>query len=106
VRAAGIPLYIAGSLVLENYPLGPLAGTAFNLTLLSYNGSMDMGLNMDAAAIAEPGLLRDELVKAFTQIVKRDPSPVESVPSTPSPSELATSEKKQTTTKRWWRRSQ
>ncbi|MBM3638679.1 MAG: DUF1298 domain-containing protein [Actinobacteria bacterium] len=105
VRAAGIPLYIAGALVLENYPLGPLAGTAFNLTLLSYNGSMDMGLNMDAAAIAEPALLRDELVKAFTQIVKRDPTPAETVPSAPALSEPATSEKNQTTKKRWWRRS-
>jgi hypothetical protein len=104
-RAAGIPLYIAGSLVLENYPLGPLAGTAFNLTLLSYNGSMDMGLNMDAAAITEPGLLRDELVKAFTQIVKRDPTPTEAVPREPNNSETATSEKKQATKKRWWRRS-
>ena len=34
--------------------MGPLAGVAFNLTLLSYNGSLDMGLNIDAAAVAEP----------------------------------------------------
>ena len=100
VRAAGIPLYIAGALVLENYPLGPLAGTAFNLTLLSYNGSMDMGLNMDSAAIAEPGLLRDELVKAFTQLVKIDPTPPEVLSAFAAPVVPA-----EITKKRWWQRS-
>ena len=100
VRAAGIPLYIAGALVLENYPLGPLAGTAFNLTLLSYNGSMDMGLNMDAAAVAEPALLRDELVKAFTQIVKLDPTPPEVATTLAAPTVPT-----EPTKKRWWQRS-
>ena len=100
VRAAGIPLYIAGALVLENYPLGPLAGTAFNLTLLSYNGSMDMGLNMDAAAVAEPALLRDELVKAFTQIVKLDPMPPEVATTLAAPTVPT-----EPTKKRWWQRS-
>ena len=38
VRGGPIPLYIAGGLIEANYPLGPLAGTAFNLTLLSYDG--------------------------------------------------------------------
>ena len=91
---------IAGALVLENYPLGPLAGTAFNLTLLSYNGSMDMGLNMDAAAVAEPALLRDELVKAFTQIVKLDPTPPEVATTLAAPTVPT-----EPTKKRWWQRS-
>src|SRR5262249_30011721 len=57
VRAAPFPVYIAGAEVLENYPIGPLGGVAFNLTLLSYDGSLDMGLHIDARAIAEPALL-------------------------------------------------
>ena len=52
-----MPVYIAGAQLLENYPIGPLAGVAFNLTLLSYKGSLDMGLNIDAAAVAEPARL-------------------------------------------------
>ena len=38
---------------------------AFNLTLLSYLGSLDMGVNIDTAAVADPGLLHDCLCGAF-----------------------------------------
>jgi hypothetical protein len=47
VRGAPMPLYMAGAQLLENYPVGPLGGVAFNLTLLSYNHSLDMGVNID-----------------------------------------------------------
>ena len=43
VRAAPFAVYIAGAKVLENYPIGPLGGVAFNLTLMSYDGSLDIG---------------------------------------------------------------
>ncbi|MCU1359446.1 MAG: putative diacylglycerol acyltransferase, partial [Ilumatobacteraceae bacterium] len=46
VRGAPMALYMAGAQLLENYPVGPLAGVAFNLTLLSYNHSLDMGVNI------------------------------------------------------------
>jgi hypothetical protein len=69
VKAAPMPIYIAGAELLENYPLGPLAGVAFNLTLLSYNGSLDMGLNIDAAAVTEPGLLGKHLDASFTALI-------------------------------------
>ena len=69
VKAAPMPVYIAGAQLLENYPLGPLAGVAFNLTLLSYDGSLDMGINIDAAAVAEPELLAKHLDAAFADLV-------------------------------------
>ncbi len=68
VRAAPFPLYIAGAKIVENYPVGPLAGVAFNLTLLSYDGSLDMGLNIDAAAVAEPERLRTAIERAFAEL--------------------------------------
>ena len=71
VRAASFPVFIAGAEVLQNHPIGPLAGVAFNLTLMSYNGSLDMGLNIDTAAIAQPELLRKLLVaslRGFTRL--------------------------------------
>ena len=68
VRAAPVPLYMAGAELLENYPVGPLAGVAFNLTLLSYNHSLDMGVNIDTAAVAEPERLRDCLQNAFNEL--------------------------------------
>jgi WS/DGAT/MGAT family acyltransferase len=69
VRGAPIPLYIAGAEILQNYAVGPLAGVAYNLTLLSYNHSLDMGVNIDTAAVTEPELLRECLEKAFADLI-------------------------------------
>ena len=55
VRGAPFPLYIAGARILANYPVGPCAGTAWNLTLMSYDGHLDMGLNCDSGAVEDPG---------------------------------------------------
>jgi hypothetical protein len=74
VRGSPVPCYIAGAKLLENYPIGPLAGVAFNLTLLSYAGSLDMGLHLDPAAVTEPDLLRksiEDAVTAFVAVGKR-----------------------------------
>jgi hypothetical protein len=75
VRGAGIPLYISGALVLENYPLGPLGGVAFNLTMLSYNGSLDMGLNVDTEAVAYPVLLSQCINESLHEIAGYAPTP-------------------------------
>ena len=68
VRAADFPCYIAGARILANYAVGPLAGVAFNLTLISYCGSLDMGLNVDAAAVEDPALLRACMEAAFREL--------------------------------------
>ena len=68
VRGAPVPLYVAGAEMLENYAVGPLAGVAYNLTLLSYNHSLDMGVNIDTAAVTEPELLRACLERAFNDL--------------------------------------
>jgi diacylglycerol O-acyltransferase len=70
VRGAPMPLYMAGAQLLENYPVGPLGGVAFNLTLLSYNHSLDMGINLDRAAVTEPELLRKCMERAFGALLK------------------------------------
>jgi WS/DGAT/MGAT family acyltransferase len=69
VRGAPVPLYVAGAQILENYAVGPLGGVAYNLTLLSYNHSLDMGVNIDTAAVTEPVLLRECLEKAFADLI-------------------------------------
>ncbi len=59
VRGAPFDLWIAGSHVEANHPFGPTAGVAFNATVLSYRGTLDLGLNVDTGAVADaPGLLR------------------------------------------------
>jgi WS/DGAT/MGAT family acyltransferase len=69
VRAAPVPMYVAGAEILQNYAVGPLGGVAYNLTLLSYNHSLDMGVNIDTAAVTEPELLRECLEKAFADLI-------------------------------------
>ncbi len=61
VRGAPFPLYIAGARMLANHPVGPTGGTAWNLTLMSYDGSLDLGLNVDAGAVEDPVALRAAL---------------------------------------------
>ncbi len=69
VRGAPFPLFIAGAEILANHPIGPLAGTAWNLTTMSVNGSLDMGLHVDAGSVAEPVLLRTCIESAFDELL-------------------------------------
>jgi diacylglycerol O-acyltransferase / wax synthase len=69
VKGSPIPMYVAGAQLVENYPVGPLGGVAFNLTLLSYLGSLDMCLNIDTSAVAEPQLLAKSLERAFRDLL-------------------------------------
>ena len=70
VRGSPVPMYICGAQLLHNYPIGPLAGVAFNLTLLSYLGSLDMGMNVDAAAVTEPALLAKLIERSFKDLLR------------------------------------
>lgn len=70
VRGAPFPLYIAGARILSNHPIGPTGGTAWNLTLMSYDGSLDMGLNVDSGAVEEPELLRDLIEASMEELVQ------------------------------------
>jgi diacylglycerol O-acyltransferase len=68
VKASPVPCYIAGAQILEIYPVGPLAGVAFNMTLISYVGSLDIGVNIDTAAVLQPDLLIECLNTAFKDL--------------------------------------
>lgn len=91
VRSGGIPLFIAGGLITENYPVGPLGGVAFNATLLSYNGSLDIGIHIDSAAVEQPELLRDEIERSLNKLIAAAPAPA-------VPAAATTSRAK------WWKR--
>lgn len=69
VRGAPFDLYIGGAKITGNFPIGPMAGTAFNLTTLSFAGNLDMGCVMDTAAIDDPALLRSCLVRSFDELL-------------------------------------
>ncbi|MEZ5240058.1 MAG: WS/DGAT domain-containing protein [Microthrixaceae bacterium] len=68
VRAAPFDLYMGGALLEANYPVGPLAGTAFNLTTMSYRGSLWLGLHVDTAAVQDPPQLLELLVEAYEEL--------------------------------------
>ena len=68
VKGSPVAVYISGAQLLENYPIGPLAGVAFNVTLLSYLGSLDVGINVDTAAVAEPERLARLLQRALRNL--------------------------------------
>lgn len=73
VRGAPFELYFAGGRIEANHPIGPMAGTAFNLTTLSYRGSLDMGLVCDLAAIDDPVRLRELLELSFDELLAAAP---------------------------------
>ena len=70
VRAAPFDLYMAGALAESNYPAGPIAGTAWNLTTMSYRGVLNMGLHSDTAAVAEPEALAADIADSFAELIE------------------------------------
>jgi diacylglycerol O-acyltransferase len=70
VRGAPFDLYVAGARILSNHPFGPTGGTAFNSTVLSYKGSMDVGVNIDTAAVDDPGLLKTCIEEGVAEVLK------------------------------------
>jgi hypothetical protein len=69
VKAAPFPTYMSGALITQNVTMGPVAGTAYNLTLLSYNGSLDIGAFIDPVAVEDPTDLRRCMEEAYADLI-------------------------------------
>ena len=74
VRASPVPAYVTGAKMLENYAVGPLGGVAFNATMISYDGNLDIGINVDAAAVEHPGRMAELLGESFTALQQAKPA--------------------------------
>lgn len=70
VPGAPIPVFIAGAKVEANFAFGPLAGAATNVTLLSYQDEVHVGVNMDPAAIPDTDVFMDCMREGFEEICK------------------------------------
>jgi WS/DGAT/MGAT family acyltransferase len=70
LRGARSTRYICGSEVLESYAYGPLAGTAFNLTAMSYHGSLCLALFVDPVAVSSPADLRADMEGAYARLIE------------------------------------
>ncbi len=69
LRGSKVPLYISGARAERNFPFGPLAGTAFNMTTMSYAGQLDMGLFVDPVAVDDVAGLRDHVEAAYEELI-------------------------------------
>lgn len=69
VKGSPLELFVSGARVISNHAVGPLGGVAFNVTLLSYLGRLDMGMNIDRRALAEPELLTRSIGDAVADFV-------------------------------------
>lgn len=69
VTGPAVPMWLAGVPVTGMTPVGPRSGSAINATLLSYCGTASVGLNVDPAAVPDPGVLVDCLGAAFDEAV-------------------------------------
>lgn len=70
VKAAPFDLYIAGGFMEANYPIGPLAGTAFNLTTMSYRGWLFLGLHVDPVAVEDPQELLAAIEASYDDLLR------------------------------------
>ncbi len=62
------PVWVAGSRVEALYGFGPLGGAAINVTLFSYDGMLDIGVNSDRAAVTQPDRLAALIEKGLGRV--------------------------------------
>jgi WS/DGAT/MGAT family acyltransferase len=65
LRGSPVDLYLGGARIEANFPMGPRAGCGLNVTLLSYRDSLDMGINVDPAAVTDAATLLDCFDESF-----------------------------------------
>jgi hypothetical protein len=65
----GRTLYLAGARVARVYPLGPRPGVAAMVTMLSYEGTCCVGLNMDPAVIGDEKVFAACLRDGFDEVM-------------------------------------
>jgi hypothetical protein len=69
LRAAPFTTYMSGAKVTDTITMGPVAGTAFNLTTISYDGHLHLGFFVDPVAVADPADLRACMAEAYTELL-------------------------------------
>lgn len=74
VRGAPVEVYVGGAKALACYPMGPVAGTAWNITMLSYAGTMNIGVQVDPAAVEDTDLLMRSLREAYAELITAIPA--------------------------------
>jgi WS/DGAT/MGAT family acyltransferase len=63
------PVYVAGARVEHMFGFGPLSGAAANVTLFSYDGELQFGINTDPAAVSDPELFVECLERGVAEVL-------------------------------------
>ena len=61
--------WMAGARVEGSWPMGPRVGCAVNLTLLTFGDRLDLGINLDPAAVTDPGAFLECLRDSFDALL-------------------------------------
>jgi diacylglycerol O-acyltransferase len=69
MRGAPVPTYVSGARILWTGTLGPVAGTAFNVTAMSFDDSFDMGLHVDPVAVDDCADLHRCIGEGFRELL-------------------------------------
>jgi len=63
------PRFLAGARVLGSWPFGPRVGCAVNLTLVTCGDRLDLGINLDPAAVGDPAAFVECLRESFAALL-------------------------------------
>ena len=65
------PLYLAGAELVAAYPMGPVfEGAGLNITVLSYQGSIDFGFNAATNAVPDLWTMAEQVEPAYAELVE------------------------------------
>ena len=59
----------AGAEIVQQFPFGPLSGSAANITLLSWLDQVCIGVNVDPAAVTDPAAFHTCLEAGFDEVL-------------------------------------
>ena len=69
VPGVPFPIFLAGAPVTGYFSFSPTIGSAINVTLISYAGTCCIGVNVDAAAVADVPLMMECLAEGFQEVL-------------------------------------
>ena len=64
-----VEVFVAGARVEAFYPFGPPLGSSANITLVSYDGMCNIGINTDGGAVPDPDVLKECLREGFDEVL-------------------------------------
>ncbi len=68
LRGSPVPLFLAGSHILGSYPMGPRTGCALTVTMMTYCDDVQVGLNIDPAAIVDVAAFMRDVRDAYDEL--------------------------------------